>query len=128
MRMKPPPSQRAHGKRDPLEPLRTVVQMQVALGRQTGNPDTTIRERVLSAFKGAVEQDTETLQVHDVGDQPMETVSSAGMFRLALAQPGLDRKDQRSQETWLRIVQDELEKTLGRHDGDYERRVSITPK
>lgn len=113
-------SESAHQRPNPLEQLKLLTQMHVAAGRQVGDPDNIIRERVLNAIKEALEQDSATTQVVNLGGKPETVLNAAGTFRLVLAQPGLNRKDQRSQETWFQAVKRELEKTLRRHDGDYE--------
>lgn len=115
-------------KPNPLEQLRIGTRMLVAARRQAGESDDVIRTRVMDAIKEGIEGVSSVTSTMQIGDRVETLVNSAGIFRLVLVQPGLARKDQWAQETWLETVREELEQSLGRTDGDHARRLSINPK
>jgi hypothetical protein len=95
------------------EAVRRAVGMVVAGLHAAGKTEAEIRGDVNAAVKEALEGDAEWQRPVDFGRGGPETaLSTAGVFRIVLSGLGIDRGDQRAQETFYDAVKKAIDPAL----------------
>jgi hypothetical protein len=107
-----PPSERRQAGGDEAE-IGNATRLLVAGLLHVGKTPAEVRASVESAIKEALTGDRPWWKTISLADGPAEMISSAGVYRLVLAKLGLDRHDQRRQETAWSIVARTLDAELG---------------
>ncbi len=95
------------------ETVRKAVGLVVAGLHASGKTEAEIRRDVDAAVKEALEGDQEWVRPVDFGrGGPEQAVSTAGVFRLVLSGLGIERHDQRAQESFYDAVKGAVEPAL----------------
>jgi hypothetical protein len=94
--------------------LRTITQMLVHYGRKDGHDDGRIRDDVRATIKEALEapEDREWYQEIVTRGEPDLALNRVGLYRLIFCNDGVNRGDQRVQESVFALVERELDQAL----------------
>ncbi len=101
--------------------VQRATRLMVAVGRQSGLDDRTIRATILGDLEEALTGDGPWMEALPVAGEPgpVPCVTGAGVYRVIFQQFGLDRSDvylQESCDVWVRRALDEA---LAETDGDF---------
>jgi hypothetical protein len=95
------------------EMVRKATGLIVAGLHHTGSTEAEIRQKVNAAVKEALEGDKEFVRPVDFDrGQPDLALSTAGIFRIVLAEHNIDRNDLRAQETFADAVRKAVEAAI----------------